>query len=67
MPMRARRMSGLTFRALSPARSTSPLLGSCRRLTPRSRVDLPDPEGPMMQVVVPGTLRLTLRSTSMSP
>ena len=54
MPMRARRMSGLTSRALSPARSTSPLLGSCRRLTPRSSVDLPEPEGPMMQVVVPG-------------
>ena len=33
-----------------------------------SRVDLPEPDGPMIQVVVPGaTVRLTLRRTSMSP
>ncbi len=68
MPTRWRRASGSVAITLSPASSTSPESGSCNRFTQRSRVDLPEPDGPITHAVWPrSTRRSTPRSTSLVP
>ncbi len=55
MPMRARTASRSTLGEVTSWSPTMirPEVGSSSRLTQRSRVDLPEPDGPMMQAVVP--------------
>src|SRR5699024_4422106 len=53
---------------LSPWKRISPLEGVSRRLMHRSRVDLPEPDAPMMEVTSPGrTAKSMSRSTSWLP
>jgi hypothetical protein len=51
-----------------PWKSISPEVGVSRRLMHRSRVDLPEPEAPMMLVTSPGVhVKSMSRSTSLEP
>src|SRR5215204_2951600 len=51
-----------------PPTTTFPEVGSSRRLMQRSRVDLPDPDGPMTQTTSPGSTRTSMpRMTSRRP
>ena len=68
MPMRSARMA-LSSSGDSPPTSTpltriSPPVGSMSRLTWRTRVDLPEPDSPMMQKISPSA---TLIETSRTP
>jgi hypothetical protein len=52
----------------SPPTQTSPVSGSSRRFSVRRNVDLPAPDGPMMQTTSPlRTVIETSRSTSWLP
>ena len=70
MPMLSRRRLTLTCSAArsSPWNHTCPASGVSSRLMQRSRVDLPEPEGPMMVTTSPGmTEKSTPRSTTLDP
>src|ERR1700716_3620970 len=60
MPRRAASMSTSSWVISLPLTTILPAFGSSSRFTHRNRVDLPEPDGPMMQITCP---RLT--STSM--
>src|ERR1700693_5510463 len=70
MPTRRRRSTSLTFGSVTerPSTTTSPPSIGASRLMQRSTVDLPLPEGPMMQQTSPGsTARLISLRTSFEP
>src|SRR3954468_5091031 len=63
------RLMSTSARVMSvPSTTTTPLVGSSSRLQQRSRVDLPDPDGPMMKTSSPcATARSMPFSTSRVP
>ncbi len=68
MPMRRRSSSGLSFRTDFPSSRMSPWSGSMSRFMTRSKVDLPEPDGPMTDAVVPfSTCRSMPRRTWLLP
>ena len=70
MPIRCRaRLMSVRRSSMSiPSTSTRPLLGSSNRLRQRSRVDLPEPDGPITNTSSrSATSRSTPRSTCSGP
>ncbi|KAG1320778.1 hypothetical protein G6F63_014097 [Rhizopus arrhizus] len=62
------RRYGGTLVMSSPSRSICPEVASSKPASMRSKVDLPDPDGPITATVWPaGISRLMPRSTSSSP
>ena len=53
MPIRWRSSSGLSFSTDLPSSRMSPWSGSISRFITRSSVDLPEPDGPITEAVVP--------------
>ena len=67
-PRRTASMSTSGSVTSTPSTTTCPLVGTSSRLTHRSSVDLPDPDGPMTQTTSPrSTLRSMPRRTSFLP
>src|SRR5277367_2907895 len=53
MPIRCRSRLGSSFSTDAPSSRMSPRSGSCNRFRVRSRVDLPEPDGPITATVLP--------------
>ena len=68
MPIRCRTESGSSVSTDLPSSRMSPWSGSFNRLNARSRVDFPEPDGPMTATVSPaGAVMSTPRSTLLRP